>query len=275
MSDTKGSIRMDRLDNRYIITGELELITAISISSGRPNLDTDSPFMRTKSGSLYIPGSSMRGAFRSTIERILSSLALPQLTSCILFEESSGVCLNSNETEKSAFMKKVESEKIGEDDIIKNLDSDLCDVCKVFGTTFSASKVKFTDLYPLNESSCVVAKRDGVGIDRDTKTAVDGAKFDYEVVEKGANFSFEMILENVDQKDLAVISVGLNELKRGDFWMGGNGAAGLGRCKLNNLAVPKYFDNINEYITGGYNEAGSVDKLILENLKKVLEVNNA
>ncbi|MEC4685201.1 MAG: CRISPR-associated RAMP protein Csx7 [Nitrospirota bacterium] len=266
------SIRMDRLDNRYIITGELELLTPMSISSGKANPETDSPFIRTMNGTVYIPGSSLRGAFRSTVERILASLGNTKLTSCILFEDStSKICLAGNKKEKDNLLKKIEANQIDEDGIIAELDSKLCGVCKVFGSTFNISKVRFTDLYPVSGTTPSVVKRDGVGIDRDTETAVDGAKFDYEVAEKDAQFHFEMIVENVDEADMAVLSIGLNELIRGELWVGGNAAAGLGRCMLNSPTVSRYFTDINSYLESGYSTNGKIS-LITSHLNKFLEV---
>lgn len=264
------SIRMDRLENRYIVRGTLKLLTPLSISSGKANEETDSPFIRTKSGKVYIPGSSLRGAFRSAVERILASLNFPKLKSCILFAQSS-TCLNGDEKKKKALLQRMET--ADEEAIVKELDKELCNVCKVFGTTFNMSKVKFTDLYLAPEGSISVIKRDGVGIDRDTETAVDGAKFDYEVVEKDAQFQFEMIIENADEADLAVLAIGLQELTRGELWIGGNGAAGLGRCTLESPTL-QCFTDIKKYLEKGYDQKQDIS-VITGKLINFLEENDA
>ena len=76
--------------------------------------------------------------------------------------------------------------------------------------------------------------RDGVGIDRDTGAARDGAKFDYEVLEPGVDFAFKMTVENVGSvgsEDKKVISLILTLLEQG-IYVGGKRSGGLGKMRL-------------------------------------------
>ena len=76
------------LHNRYCFEGELELVSPLRISSGRASDETDAPFMRMFDGTPYIPGTSLRGAIRSELERILAVVGeSASVTSCILFEK--------------------------------------------------------------------------------------------------------------------------------------------------------------------------------------------
>ena len=108
----------------------------------------------------------------------------------------------------------------------------------MFGSLDIASKIKIPDLYvsePWIESFEI---RDGVGIDRDTETAVEGAKFDYEVVPSQTEFDFVMICENLDDRDKFLLAIGLREMqseremKSGMVSLGGNKSRGLGAFHL-------------------------------------------
>ena len=114
----------------------------------------------------------------------------------------------------------------------------LCDVCKLFGSTVYASRLIIEDAVPkttgIEAAKSRLRIRDGVGIDRDTGSAVDGAKFDYEVIEPGADcplFCFRMVAENVTDMDRKLIDLILNLLKQG-LYVGGKRTGGLGQIKL-------------------------------------------
>jgi len=63
---------MWELKTKYLFKGRLELKTALHIGGGRLNMmNTDSPIVRTPEGFPFIPGSSFKGAFRSTVENQL------------------------------------------------------------------------------------------------------------------------------------------------------------------------------------------------------------
>ncbi len=79
--------------------------------------------------------------------------------------------------------------------------------------------------------------RDGVVIDRDSGTAVPNLKYDFEIVPTDAKFYLLISAENLNQEDLALISIGINELLSGNFYIGGKTTRGLGNCKLENLEV--------------------------------------
>jgi CRISPR/Cas system CSM-associated protein Csm3 (group 7 of RAMP superfamily) len=57
--------------------------------------------------------------------------------------------------------------------------------------------------------------RDGVGIDRDTETAAEGLKYDFEAVPSGTEFEFEMVIENASEAELGVALLGLREFELG------------------------------------------------------------
>lgn len=237
-----------QLHNRYCFEGELELVTALRISSGNASDETDAPFIRTFDKTPYIPGSSLRGAIRSEVERILASVGeTAGLNSCTLFEKD--CCaekarkflseLDKNERNQEPHAKNTKNERIAA--FAKDT---LCDVCKLFGSTVYASRLTIEDALPVGMEGNKIPKhiRDGVGIDRDTGAAKDGAKFDYEVIEpvkNGLAFLFKMKAENVTSNDKRLLNLILGLLKHG-LHVGGKRAGGLGEIKLREVQKRLY-----------------------------------
>ena len=76
------------LRNRYLFKGSLVMQTALHIGGGRGTLSSsDDPVLLTPEELPFIPGSSFKGSLRSTIEKLVPSLA-PDLFSCALIELS-------------------------------------------------------------------------------------------------------------------------------------------------------------------------------------------
>ena len=62
---------LERLTERYLFTGRLVMESGLHIGGGRDTLTTtDSAVMKYIDDRPFIPGSSMKGAFRSTVERV-------------------------------------------------------------------------------------------------------------------------------------------------------------------------------------------------------------
>ena len=70
------------LTNRYVVTGKLVTEAPLHVGGAAPDQDSDAPFLRDSTGP-YIPGSSLRGVMRSSLERILQSLGGDR--GCVLF----------------------------------------------------------------------------------------------------------------------------------------------------------------------------------------------
>jgi len=217
------------LYNRFLFEGSLKLITALKISSGRASDATDAPFMKMSGDTPYIPGSSLRGAVRSEVERLLNTPGIAtDLKSCFLFEE--GNC----ESNVKRLLEEIDDQDSEAKDkfVFKVARDKLCDVCKLFGSTIYASRLIFEDAVPTPTSigirTCI---RDGVGIDRDTGAAREGVKFDYEVVEKDQLFTFKMRSENVTTKDKRIIDLIQFILMEG-IYVGGKRSGGLGMVRM-------------------------------------------
>lgn len=235
------------LQNRYRFKGRLILKSPLRLSSGQASDETDAPLMRTRDKMPYIPGTSLRGAIRSELERTLAGSPAEQgLKTCVLFSEhdSNKDCNKKVREFQNERQRSVSGKNLTDEELAQFAESKLCDVCKLFGCTIFASRLIVEDAYPEQSEDQLKSKliiRDGVGIDRDTGVACEGVKFDYEVMEPGPAFTFRMQVENVSGKDSLLVNLIL-ALLRGGLYIGGKRAAGLGMIALddspkNKLAV--------------------------------------
>ncbi len=225
------------LRSRHRFAGELELLTPLRLSSGRSSPETDAPLMRTRDGVPYIPGSSLRGALRSEVERIVSGAGeAAGLTSCVLFsgadDGGEGGCLTAAGRERQEELQR-RFQEMDDKQVLAALEDGLCHVCRLFGSPLFASRLVIEDGYPVNGGRLdgETTVRDGVGIDRDTGTARENVKFDFEVLEPGPRFTFRMQAENLGASDRQLVNLALGLLRQGLF-TGGKRAAGLGKVRL-------------------------------------------
>src|SRR5262249_37562085 len=156
----------------------------------------DSPVVLTPEQVPFIPGSSFKGALRSTVEKLVPGLPDESgLSSCGLIEP-----LKGDEGQKigSVQCPTIRQRSITDDlrarpgaaeEIRGNVLKELCNTCQLFGSPFAASRVNINDLYMSSkEWNGVVQIRDGVAIDRDSEKAKDRLKYDFEVVPACATF---------------------------------------------------------------------------------------
>jgi CRISPR/Cas system CSM-associated protein Csm3 (group 7 of RAMP superfamily) len=88
----------------------------------------------------------------------------------------------------------------------------------------------------LDASTVVIQVRDGVVIDRDSHTAAEGLKYDYETVVAGTKFRIFFDLENPTLADEALFGAALFEWADGST-LGGFTSRGLGRFHLEKIEI--------------------------------------
>lgn len=222
-------------EQRYLFSGTMELKTGLHIGSGwTMGSSSDDPVIRTPDGRPFIPGSSLKGAFRSTVEKLAPAAGL---WSCGLAEGQG--CVGAQGEEQREF-NKVRSPDWSDEELLQELDQLLCATCKLFGSPYAASRIIFSDLLPEGESADkTIQIRDGVAIDRDSEKAVDRLKYDYEVVAPAQTFHVEILLEDPTDTDLALTCLGLSEFVSGLGYIGGNRSRGLGNCRITDLRIYK------------------------------------
>jgi len=208
--------------------------TALHIGSGETEVVSDAPVVKTASGEPFIPGSSLKGKLRSAVEGMAQPL---DLTACMLDYSYSGVkCCGAPDwsMENKDQIDLIRKEK-NEKDKLRNIEQITCDVCQLFGSPLKASKVFVSDGI-CTDWTGIFEVRDSVVIDRDSETAAENLKFNYEVVPAGTKFSFMIEIEDPQDKELALIGAVLLSWQQG-FLLGGMTARGLGRMEIEEIVA--------------------------------------
>lgn len=194
--------------------------TGLHIGSGRnPELvGSDLPVLRDAGGRPLVPGSSLRGVLRSGIEAIVESLDLNGRRPQVPVEKLT----------KDASQEKKEHQELTGDWNAMPL------VERIFGRIQEnkndrgsfASRLQISDLACTTDAATEL--RDGVAIDRETRTASEGKKFDHEVVPAGTVFEGRVRFRNPEDHELGLVAQALWMLDEGLLLLGGKSSRGLG-----------------------------------------------
>ena len=213
------------------LSATLRVVSAIRIGAGRDtSIDSsDLPVVKDLFGRPFIPGSSIKGAVRSYVERIVRTLAPPRWgakATCNPTGPRAGWCVS--DLTRESFHDPADGRLLD-----RPIYDAHCPVCKLFGSPWIASKVAFADATLIGETwfgKYIV--RDGVSIDRDTGTAADARKFDFEVVPGGTEFDFQVRADNPSDLELGLLYLGITALQRKELAFGGMTSRGPGLVEL-------------------------------------------
>ncbi|WXG41608.1 MAG: RAMP superfamily CRISPR-associated protein [Candidatus Freyarchaeum deiterrae] len=199
---------------KKIISGKLRALTGIHIGTGDRTETTDLPIFRDVIGDILIPGTAIAGALRTLTTRIAPHLGFDK---CLALEPPS---------------------------------DDFCDcrICDLFGSInpsedLDEEKAKASKIWVYNAvltSDARTSIRDGVGIDRESKSSARTirAKYDFEIVPKDSVFTFRIDLQdNVSREQECLLASILSEWSRGRGNLGGDVARGLGNMQLEDVKV--------------------------------------
>ena len=243
---------MSAFTSRLRLAGTLVFDSAHRIGAER-SLAVDAPdlpILRTVDGRPYIPGSSLKGAWRAYTESVLRALEeKEQVTAdnlaCLITTEP---CLPDEKVKEIKQERGLE--KPEQDEALREAS---CWTCRVFGNTALASKVLIKDLMVREGTFFRTEERDGVAIDRDAGRAAPGQLYQYEVVPAGAAFELEVVVENGSRPELGLVMIGLRAFERGDVLVGGAKSRGLGWCRVEPAWNDSYYvapDNLLDYLLG-------------------------
>ena len=191
----------------------LKPVSPLLVKSGgiSPNpLLPDMQFVRTQvknEETIYIPGSSLKGTFRSSLERALRGIKNDW--ACDLHNNSCGEKLKD---EEKSFK------------IYKNS----CMACKMFGSTKLRGRVTIQDAYPVEEIK--TETRYGVSISRLSQGVAHGP-FETEVAVSGT-FKTQVLLENFEIWQLGGIALVVDGLNMGMVRIGFGKNRGFGQVSL-------------------------------------------
>jgi CRISPR/Cas system CSM-associated protein Csm3 (group 7 of RAMP superfamily) len=190
----------------------------ILIKSGKEGADPTKPdmeFVETyhRGGkSIYLPGSSLKGAIRAHAERIVRTIGSDSRPS-----NGQGIWANDPLNDKREYLSNKSAPEIYKLS---------CFTDQMFGSTEIASRVRIEDAYPVNRAQLKIEERNGVAIDRVFGSVAVGP-FNYQVCTAG-DFKTKIHLKNFTLAQLGLIGLVLRDLNDGWFGLGFAKSRGMG-----------------------------------------------
>lgn len=214
-----------RIVNQAIIEITISPVGPLLIKASDQGADPTKPDMEfvetyhTGGRSVYLPGSSLKGAIRSHCERIVRTIGgdgpvEKGVWTCDPLQEDAH-CRNLRDCHP--------------DDpaaVYKNS----CVVCKIFGSTDMASHIRITDAYPDKSTEVQLEERNGVAIDR-IKGSVAQGPFNFQVVTAG-EFNTRIVLKNFTIAQLALLALVIRDFDEQRVGIGLAKSRGLGQVNM-------------------------------------------
>jgi CRISPR-associated protein Csm3 len=225
-----------RLESRLRLTGSLITRTALRVGGSGGDLDgADLPVIKDAAGRPFIPGASLKGVLRSTVEALLRGVD----------DQDAGLWACDPLAEKD---EPFAARSCGHHEHGKRSAADPekhCAACRLFGSHVVASHVRFCDAL-LQQSAqdratirIPIEVRDGVSIDRDLRRVYGSRKYDFEVVSPGTAFAVEIFVENPQPWLMGLLAMGFDQLAEGFTALGGFTSRGLGRVTFTWSSIAK------------------------------------
>ncbi|MEL7224845.1 MAG: RAMP superfamily CRISPR-associated protein [Cyanobacteria bacterium J06576_12] len=207
----------------------------ILIKSGREGADPTKPdmeFVETYHAgdrTIYLPGSSIKGALRAHAERIVRTIGTDQRPRAL--ETSSDTLWASDPLDHKGYAyleKEQNSQKVYKWSSFTD---------QLFGSVVIASRFRIEDAYPVDPQQIKTEERNGVAIDRVFGSVAVGP-FNYQVCTAG-EFRTKIHLKNFTLEQLGLIGLVLRDLSDGWFGIGFAKSRGMGlvEVKLNEATV--------------------------------------
>lgn len=242
-----------------VFEGFIVNVEPLRIGSGRGlSLEaiTDLAILRISYGGIsvpYIPGSSLKGVFRSCAMLLAKHGGLDVCTG--LSKETCGEVKKIGDKNLNELI--AERMKSSSKDAMGIFYKNACLMCKIFGSTSYMGNVFFSDAYPIDENGQITSVRTGVrigvAIDRRTgaayvsatrevkkggkgkKISRAGSLYKVELVEPGARFRFKIFCRNLPTYAIGLLSLVLKRINEGIIKVGGFKSRGFGAVKIEGL----------------------------------------
>lgn len=232
---------LKKLMNEALLTLRITTTGPLLIKSGHASVSgpdmTPVVTFRNKQYEVFLPGSSLKGVFRSQLEKIVCSLK-PRVV-CYPFEgneeRAAGLEQRQRDYRESCgalFTRRAKNARNDEErhkleDRTDLVYADSCPACRLFGSTGFIGRIAISDAYLVSDAA--KEQRDGVGIDRLTGGASHGAKFELEVVSTGVSFETDIHLRNFEVWQLGMLFVVIQDMEDELIRIGSGRSRGLGK----------------------------------------------
>lgn len=243
---------LKRLVNECCFNLTIHTEGPVLVKSGHPTVSGPdlTPVRTYRNGQteVYLPGSSLKGVFRSHIEKVIRTLHDGVVCNPFVKTEDKAkrhgnqlVCSDYGEVfcgdkfevrQRDSLRIQNDQWSHNKEDLLnEEIYRDSCPVCRIFGSTSFIGRVAISDAYLTQGSFEKTEQRDGVGIDRFTGGAASGAKFDLEVVSSGVAFETSIYLRNFEVWQIGMLMLIVQDLEDGLIRIGSGKSRGLGNVK--------------------------------------------
>ncbi len=230
-----------RIVNQAIIKLVISPVGPLLIKASDQGADPTKPdmeFVETYHAggrSVYLPGSSLKGAIRSHCERIVRTLGGEQ-------PNDGNVWTCNPLKDKARDPKDLSCSKRLDDQNRKRKNenkpeltgsqcySSSCTACRLFGNTVIASRARISDAYPINSENIRREERNGVAIDRVYGSVAVGP-FNFEVLTAG-EFTTKITVKNFTTAQLALIALAIRDFDAQRVSIGFAKSRGLGQVNM-------------------------------------------
>ncbi|MGI9061247.1 MAG: type III CRISPR-associated RAMP protein Csx7 [Ktedonobacteraceae bacterium] len=229
-----------KLMNEAFLTLRITTTGPMLIKSGHASVfgPDMTPVLTWRNGrqEVFLPGSSLKGVFRSHLEKIACSLK-PRVV-CYPFEGNEGKQADLEQRRHdyrdscggmfNQIARREENRRWLEErsDLVYAAS---CPACRLFGSTGFIGRIAIGDAYLVSKE--IKEQRDGIGIDRLTGGASHGAKFELEVVSSDVAFETDIHLRNYEVWQLGMLFAVLQDMEDELIRIGSGRSRGLGKVK--------------------------------------------
>jgi len=240
-----------KFNNRIIINANLITISPLYIGartdSFKPGTINGS-CLKDAFGRPFIPGSSLKGVLRA----FLAGIDDYDCNQCNKEKTTADFRTKPQRENEVREAREKEGEKykdLSDDEILYELITNASTTVEfLFGSNVMAGKIKISDALPVDDQINTDV-RNGVAIDRDTRTALGGALYNTEVVPAGTFFNFLASADNLLPKEINIFGKLMDYFAEGNIIVGGRSRSGLGNIMLRDVEVIKYLITNEEFPT--------------------------
>lgn len=227
-------MKFEQLESVVELSLEFVTLGSLAIGAGKqPDDVVESPVIKL-SNIPVIPGSSLKGALRSSLEALISA------------RKPKSVCLPVTAAPRAERYKDKDNQERVKQDYLDKLGRiepcpvwKPCAVCEIFGTVSGKSglsgKAIFLDAKPVSEYA--LPERTHVAITRDTRSQAGSALFPIETVDAGVKFVGAIRLINPEPWQVGAILHALEWLRQ--LGIGSKKTAGYGQLDITVSAITR------------------------------------